>query len=260
MTADATIHPGPLRVLIITEDDPLYVVRFFESFFPAVPDTLDIVGVTVSNAFHEPMLTTARRMLRFYGPIDFIRLCTRFAAAKLARRSIARIAQAARIPLLHATSVNDEDYLHQVRQLNPDVIVSVAAPEIFREPLLSSPRLGCINIHSGRLPAYRGMMPTFWQLLAGETCATVTVHEMVEQLDMGRILGTLDFPLREHDRLDRVINGTKAAGAGLMLEVLEQIRNGTTTPRELDLASANYHSFPQPNDVRSFRARGHRML
>jgi len=260
MTSDALKQPEPLRVLVITEDDPLYVIRFFESFFPALPDSLTIVGVTVSNAFHEPMHATARRMFRFYGPIDFVRLCARFAVAKLTRRSIGKLARASGIPVLETTSVNDEAYLQQVRELDPDVIISVAAPEIFKAPLLALPRLGCINIHSGRLPAYRGMMPTFWQLLAGESCATVTVHEMVEQLDMGRTLGTLEFPIHEHDRLDRVINGTKSAGAGLMLEVLEQLRNGTTTPRELDLSEAAYHSFPQPEDVRAFRRRGHRML
>lgn len=252
--------PDRIRVLIITEDDPLYVIRFFEQFFPAVPDTIELVGITVSAAFHEPMTATARRMLRFYGPVDFVRLCTRFAMAKAARRSIPRLAGLHGVPVIETPSVNDEPYLEQVRRLAPDVIMSVAAPEIFRAPLLSIPRLGCINIHSGRLPAYRGMMPTFWQLLHGESHAVVTVHEMVEQLDMGRILGTLEFPLRDRDRLDRVITETKRAGAQLMFDVIEQLRTGTASPRDLDLSEAGYHSFPQPDDVRAFRHRGHRML
>ena len=54
-----------------------------------------------------------------------------------------------------------------------------------------------LNIHSGRLPKYRGMMPTFWQLLAGEREATITVHEMVPRLDAGAVLGKVEFPLRE---------------------------------------------------------------
>ena len=84
----ATPSSDRLRVLIITEDDPLYVIRFFESFFPAVPETIELVGITVSAAFHEPMTATARRMLRFYGPVDFVRLCSRFAMAKMRRSSI----------------------------------------------------------------------------------------------------------------------------------------------------------------------------
>ncbi len=253
-------HDGPLRVLVITEDDPLYVIRFFEEFLSALPDKIQVIGMTVSEAFHEPITKTAARMLRFYGLVDFMRLCARYAMAKLGRRSIAKLASGMGIELLRTPSVNDQAYLDQVRKLEPDVVMSVAAPEIFREELLAVPRLGCVNIHSGRLPAYRGMMPTFWQLLAGESCATVTVHEMVEQLDMGRILATLEFPLRKRDRLDRVINGTKRAGAGLMLEVLEQLRTNRVQPRELDLSDSGYHSFPGPEDVRAFRKRGHRML
>ena len=42
-------------------------------------------------AFHEPLTRSARRMLRFYGPVDFVRLCGRFAAAKLRRSSIERL-------------------------------------------------------------------------------------------------------------------------------------------------------------------------
>ena len=247
-------------MFVITQDDPLYVVRFFETFLPAVPDTIKVVGMTVCRAFHEPLLQTATRMFRFYGLADFARLCLRFAKAKLSRRSIRRLATDAPIPLIETRSINDAQYLRRVERLAPDVIVSVAAPEIFGTGLLSLPALGCVNVHSGRLPAYRGMMPTFWQLLAGEASGAVTVHEMVERVDMGRILGVREFPLHERDSLHRVITGTKRAAAGLVLDVLDLIRTGRATPRDSDPSDVGYHSFPRPGDVRAFRKRGHRML
>ncbi len=249
-----------MRVFIITEDDPLYVIQFFDSFFPSIPSSIEILGITVSAPFQESLLSTACRMYGFYGPLDFTRLCLRFALVKMRRRSIARLARDAGIPVIDTTSVNGIDYLQRVRDLSPDVIVSVAAPEIFREELLSIPPLGCVNIHSVQLPRFRGMMPTFWQLLAGEEHVTVTVHEMVAKLDAGRILATLEFPLREQDRLDRVILGTKRAGVALMIDVLQQLREGRTEPRELDMEQADYNSFPTKKDVRAFRNRGHRML
>lgn len=258
MTVQA--QDGPLRVLVITEDDPLYVIRFFEAFFPQLPETIEIAAITIDRAFHEPLVATARRMLRFYGPVDFVRQGLRFARTKVSGRSISQLARQAGIPVIETDSVNSPGYREQVRALAPDVIVSVAAPQIFREKLLSIPPLGCVNIHSGRLPAYRGMMPVFWQMLAGESVATVTVHEMVVELDMGRVLGTLEFPLNERDCLDRVITATKTVGARLMINVLEQIREGKTEPRELDPSDSGYFSFPEPSDVRKFRLRGHRLL
>ncbi|GIK19774.1 MAG: hypothetical protein DYG93_09170 [Leptolyngbya sp. PLA2] len=252
----------PLRVLIVTEDDPLYVVRFFEVFFAECPrDRIDLVGITVSEAFHEPMHKTALRMWRFYGPVDFVRLCWRFALAKARRRTIAALASEAGVPIVPARSVNDSEYVARVRdELRPDVIVSVAAPEIFRRDILAAARVACINIHSGRLPVYRGMMPNFWQLLHGERAAVVTVHEMAEQLDAGGVIDTLEFPLRERDSLDRVITGTKREGARLMIRVLERFRAGPVEATPLDMSGKKYFSFPKPGDVKAFRRRGHRML
>ncbi|MBX3373235.1 MAG: hypothetical protein KF817_05320 [Phycisphaeraceae bacterium] len=250
-----------LRILFVTEDDPLYVIRFFEVFLAEYPrDAFDLVGITIQDAFHEPLARTARRMWRFYGPVDFVRLGMRFALVRAKRTSIRTLAMRAGVPLVPASSVNDPAYVAQARALAPDVIVSVAAPEIFRREILAVPRKRSVNIHSGRLPKYRGMMPNFWQLLHGERSATVTVHEMAERLDAGAVLGTLEVPIRERDALDRLIVETKREGARLMIRVLREIAAGTDRPKPLDMSEASYFRFPQPADVKALRARGHRML
>lgn len=250
-----------LRVLLVTEDDPLYVIRFFEVFLDEYPtDEIELIGITVDEAFHEPIHKTARRMLSFYGPVGFVRQGLAFVGTKLGRVSIERLANERGVPSVPTTSVNDAAYVERVRELGPDVIVSVAAPEIFKKEILGAARLGCINIHSGRLPVYRGMMPTFWQLLEGESFVTVTVHEMAEKLDAGGVLGTIRFPLRERDSLHRVITGTKQEGARLMIDVLRGMRAGSAEAQALDMSEAKYYSFPKPEDVRRFRALGHRMI
>src|SRR5215469_5927923 len=65
----AAALPTKMRVLFITEDDPLYVIQFFDVFFDIYPrDEIDICGITIDRAFHEPLRKTLRRMLGFYGP------------------------------------------------------------------------------------------------------------------------------------------------------------------------------------------------
>ena len=233
----------PLRVLFITEDDPLYVVQFFKLFFDEYPrDTLDVIGITVVEAFHEPIWKTAWRMFRFYGLVDFLRLSIRFVLVKLKGSSIKAEAQRYEIPLVPASSINDVAYINTATQLAPDVIVSVAAPEIFRKEILEVPTITCINIHSGRLPMYRGMMPNFWQLLHGEQFATITVHEMTAKLDAGGIIQTRKFLLKEQDALDRVIVGTKQEGARLMMKVLVDFAGDTVLVTPLDMQNASYFS------------------
>ena len=56
MSESGANPPAPLRVLFVTEDDPLYVIRFFEVFFDEYPrDEFEICAITVDAAFHEPI-------------------------------------------------------------------------------------------------------------------------------------------------------------------------------------------------------------
>jgi len=250
-----------LRVLFVTEDDPLYVIRLFEVFLREYPRlSIEICGITIDRPFHEPPWKTLSRMLRFYGLAGVARLSGRYLRARLSGRSIGRLASEQSIPLIPARSVNAPEYVDAVRRMAPDLIVSVAAPEIFRKEILGVPRLGCVNIHSGRLPVYRGMMPTFWQMMRGESEITVTVHEMAEVLDGGKVLGTVAVPVKPQDSLDRVITATKQEGARLLIQVLDQIRRGEAVGVPVDMSGASYFSFPKRQHVSEFRRRGHRLL
>jgi methionyl-tRNA formyltransferase len=257
----ASARPAKIRVLFVTEDDPLYVIQFFDVFFDIYPRSeIEICGITIGRAFHEPIRETLRRMLGFYGPWGTFRQGLRFLSSKVRARSIESVAASAGIPVLATQSVNQPEYLERVRAIAPDVIASVAAPEIFKAHLLGLPPLGCINIHSGRLPAYRGMMPTFWQMLRGERAVTITVHRMAEKLDAGDVLATQTFAIRPSDSLDRVITETKREGARLFVRVLRDLREGKAEPRPLAMEQSEYFSFPKRGDVRAFRQRGYRLL
>jgi methionyl-tRNA formyltransferase len=257
----ARVRPEKLRVLFVTEDDPLYVIQFFDVFFDIYPRSeIEICGITIGRVFHEPLRKTLRRMLGFYGLWGTFRQGLRFLSSRLRARSIESVAESAGVPVVATQSVNQPDYLEKVRAIAPDVIVSVAAPEIFRANLLELPPLGCINIHSGRLPAYRGMMPTFWQMLRGESAVTITVHYMAEKLDTGDVLAIQRFVVQPSDSLDRVIRETKREGARLALRVLRDLRDGKAEPHALTMDNSEYFSFPKRKDVRAFRRRGHRLL
>jgi len=250
-----------LRAFFVTEEDPLYVIRFFDVFFAEYPHAeIEICGITIDRPFHESMWQTMRRVRVLYGFWGFFRQGLRFIGARLRGRSIESLAVCSEVPVVTTRSVNQKEYIEQVRAIAPDVIVSVAAPEIFKAELLDIPRLGCINIHSGRLPAYRGMMPTFWQMLRGEPAVTITVHRMAEKLDAGDVLATRLFAIESSDSLDRVIRGTKCEGARLLINALRDLREDRAQTSPLDMKQASYFSFPKAEDVLEFRKLGHRLL
>jgi methionyl-tRNA formyltransferase len=75
-----------------------------------------------------------------------------------------------------------------VEGLNADLGVIVAYGGLVRAPLLTTPRLGWINLHFSDLPRWRGAAPVQRALMAGEQTLGMTVFRLVEALDAGDVL------------------------------------------------------------------------
>jgi methionyl-tRNA formyltransferase len=259
------------RFVMITQEDPFYVRVFFEEFLRQYSDRAEIAAVVVAPAMGKRgMVALARQMLQFYGPRDFVRVGLRFVAYKLGSRlpvgatgrcySIDQCCAKHGVKVLRARDLNSESFLAQLRSLQPDLVVSVAAPQIFQRPLIELPRLGCINIHNSMLPKYRGMLPNFWQLFHGEESTGITVHRINSALDDGEIILQVASPVEPGESLDALIVKTKRAGAALMCRAIAQLRDGTAVGKLNPQSDGSYFSFPTCADVRAFRQRGYRLL
>jgi methionyl-tRNA formyltransferase len=78
-----------------------------------------------------------------------------------------------------------------VADCEPDLIVSIRFGQILEEPVIAVPRIGVINLHSGLLPAYKGVMASFWSLLNGERQLGTTLHWITDsKIDSGAIIST----------------------------------------------------------------------
>ena len=49
----------------------------------------------------------------------------------------------------------NQEFLNQLKKLNPDLIVTAAYGQILPKDILDIPPLGCINVHASLLPDYR---------------------------------------------------------------------------------------------------------
>lgn len=223
-------------------------------------------------AFNEPLSATARRLYEFYGPLDFLRLGVRFVLAKIADRvnqkrawtrpySARDVARRLKIPVYLPANINASPFVDQVKtQLRPDLLVSVAASQILKSPLLNIPILGCINLHSAPLPRYQGMMPNFWTMLHEEPEAMVTVHYMTERLDAGDVILQRPVPIYPEDSLHDLMIRSKVIGIEALDEAIEQIRKGTAHSQPLDSSQASYFTFPRRADALRLRQQGRKLL
>lgn len=82
----------------------------------------------------------------------------------------------------------DEAATAWARERAADLGVVVAYGGLLREPLLSLPRLGWVNLHFSELPRWRGAAPVQRALMAGEQRLGVTVFRLVPELDAGSVL------------------------------------------------------------------------
>ena len=73
-------------------------------------------------------------------------------------------------------------------EIGPTALFSIAFPYLIPDHLLEQYPRRWINFHMGKLPDYRGPMPIFEALKAGEEEAVLTVHLMDRQYDTGEII------------------------------------------------------------------------
>lgn len=100
---------------------------------------------------------------------------------------VAQAAESLGLPIYKANRLDDKA-TEWVRELDAELGVIVAYGGLVREPLLSLPTLGWVNLHFSDLPAWRGAAPVQRALMAGEQNLGVTVFRLVEALDAGAVL------------------------------------------------------------------------
>lgn len=109
----------------------------------------------------------------------------------------------------------------------PDVIAVVAYGLMLPKEVLDMPPLGCVNVHGSLLPRHRGAAPIAWAILRGDDETGVTTMLMDEGLDSGPMLLWRSLPLQAEDTTEGVAARLAEIGAGLLVETLEGMQNGS---------------------------------
>ena len=87
---------------------------------------------------------------------------------KIIPTPVKQVAVANGIRVLQPQKLSSEDFVEQLKKIQPDVIVVVAFGKILTKDILDLPPLGCINVHASLLPKYRGAAPIHRSVINGE--------------------------------------------------------------------------------------------
>ncbi len=257
------------RTIVLTQEDRFFVPKNIEKL-TGVSDVLEIVVIdskgSLSNKVHD--------FYRWFGISQIGKMGCKYSGRMLLDwldcllgwrilngcGSVKSVARKDSIPFLKISDVNSPEFVEHVKSLSPDLIVSYSAPQVIKEPLLSLPANGIINVHGSLLPNFRGLLPSFWVLYHDQEETGATVHYMSGKIDDGRILLQQPISIKGVRSMFEVMARTKQVGGELVLQAVKLISDGKAESTENDISRGNYFSWPNEQQTRTFRRKGYRLI
>jgi polysaccharide deacetylase family protein (PEP-CTERM system associated) len=263
-----TKRTAGMRILVITEEDEFYLPLSIDYLLKNCSE--DIVEVVCArNPLLPSKFTAARKFCSAFGFGPIISQGLRELKAKVldtfgwldltARYySVKSVCRAHHTPYSYVEDINTPNFLRHCQELNIDLIASISPTQIFRENLINLPKHGCINIHTAKLPKYRGLYPTYWAMAYGEKAAGISIHYIEKGVDTGKIVLQDDVEIPPHTTLDYMLRTTKLRGAELLVKAIKQIAEGTVESFYPE-GEGSYFSFPTPDSYKEFKSRGYKL-
>lgn len=136
------------------------------------------------------------------------------------------------IPIYQPIKIkNNEEFIKEIKELNPDIICVVAYGKILPKEILDIPKYGCINVHGSLLPKYRGAAPIQWAIINGERTTGITTMYMDIGMDTGDMILKEEVEIGEDETTGKLWERLSKIGGTLLVKTINLIEKGKA-PRE----------------------------
>jgi len=156
---------------------------------------------------------------------------------KLKESAVKQYAKTLDIPVLQPKNLKSEEFLEDLKALQPDLQIVVAF-RMLPEKVWRLPRLGTFNMHASLLPDYRGAAPINWAIINGEKQTGVTTFFIDDKIDTGEIILQEKVDILPEDNASSLHDKLMQKGAELVIKTVDLIEKGEvkTTPQpQVDL-------------------------
>ncbi len=175
-------------------------------------------------------------------------------------KGFGKLAEAVDHRMAELNNINSEEGLMLFRESAPDLVLSIRYGVILKEAALAIPQHGVLNLHSGLLPAYKGVMATFWALLNGESEIGTTLHTIDDaSIDTGRVVSTSSMQVDTQRSYLWHVLGLYEEGCRQMADAVAAIAQGAPMPTNPQQGQGHYFTFPTEIELERFRAKGWRL-
>lgn len=126
--------------------------------------------------------------------------------------------------------ITTKEQLELVKELEPDILVSVGYNHLVPPEVLDIPEMGSVNLHPSLLPYGKGKSPNVWSIVK-DTPAGVTLHYMDEDFDTGEIIAQREVPKSFEDSGKDLHRKLERASYELFVETWPSIEAGEAESR-----------------------------
>ncbi|MGP1273231.1 MAG: methionyl-tRNA formyltransferase [Phycisphaerales bacterium] len=269
--------PGdpPLTTYVFIQNDPFYLPKVLDKYLREFGDTTAGVNIQSVAQGKRTVIQTALDLLGFYGLRYFQYKIRGYIWRKLMAKiyndilgktnkcySVAAVARKYGVTVDNHDDVNSDEFRAMLRERKVDFIVSISGTQLYRRALRDQTPFGIVNCHGALLPKYRGLMPSFWTLANDEREGGTSVHFVDAKLDNGPIIVQKKYRIHPHDTLEDIMARSKDLAAEAIIECVRKINAGLK-PEDLipnPAEEMTHFSMPTKDDVRRFKAAGHRFV
>ncbi|MFT5676971.1 MAG: methionyl-tRNA formyltransferase [Paraglaciecola sp.] len=158
-------------------------------------------------------------------------------------------------------SINCEKGNATLKATQPELIISIRFGLILKEAVLNIPPLGVINLHSGALPIYRGVMACFRAMQNGDSTISTTLHYIRDaSIDTGDIISINNVTANyQKSYLWNLLNQYKG-GVASIVSALDEIETHKFAKTKAQQGPGNYYSFPSEQELEIFNQKGNTLF
>ncbi len=140
------------------------------------------------------------------------------------------------LPLLQTSKPKTSDFVN----LNSQLGILVVYGHIISKNVLDLFSKGIINIHPSILPKYRGPSPIKTSLLNGDKQTGVTIIELDDQMDHGRVLIQTNTNIEPHELLEQLRDRLARLGTDILIKILPDYIQNKVTLHQQDHKQATF--------------------
>jgi methionyl-tRNA formyltransferase len=142
--------------------------------------------------------------------------------------------------VLDGSQLGRPEVVARLRELRPDIGLSVLFGYMLKPEVLDLLPAGCLNLHPSLLPYNRGAYPNVWAIIE-RTPAGATLHYMDAGLDTGAIVAQKEIPVEPVDTGETLYHRQADAALALLQETWPSVEQRRVVARPQPAGEGTSH-------------------